>query len=111
MADYVIKMAQAPHLVRFNLTLDELKQSYESSIAPKIMRQMEIYQKRYEGFQARFSMISEDRSVSKWKQFKLLFIRNLQYLLRNPSSIRMTFVNSVVVALLVLMLFWQVANV
>lgn len=35
-ADFVIKMAQAPHLVRFNLNNDELKTSYATNIAPKI---------------------------------------------------------------------------
>ena len=35
-ADYIIKMAQAPHLCRFNLSLEDLKQSYDTKLAPKI---------------------------------------------------------------------------
>lgn len=110
-ADFIIKMAQAPSAVRFNLTIEELKQKYDLSIAPKISRQMEVYEKRYDGFQARFSMIQADRSVGICKQFTELFKRNLQYLLRNPATIRMTFVNASFIALLVLALFWQVGNV
>lgn len=37
-ADYIIKMAQAPGLCRFNLSLDDLKQNYEAKIGPKIVR-------------------------------------------------------------------------
>ena len=36
MADFLIKMAQAPHLVSFGLTIDVMKQRYSDSIAPKI---------------------------------------------------------------------------
>jgi hypothetical protein len=43
-------MAQAPGTVRFNLTIDEMKQSYDQSIAPKMQRQMEAYSRKYAGF-------------------------------------------------------------
>lgn len=50
-------MAQAPQLMRSDLTIDELKNTYDTSIAPIIIKQQEIYDKRYKGFDARFSMI------------------------------------------------------
>lgn len=50
-------MAQAPQLMRSDLTIDELKTTYDTSIAPIITKQMEIYEKRFDGFEARFSMI------------------------------------------------------
>ena len=104
-------MAQAPGQVRFNLTLDELKNTYDTAIAPKISRQMDAYIGRYEGFQARFSMIQEGRSVTIWRQFSELFKRNFTYLMRNPSTVRMTFFNALFIALLVLALFFKVGDV
>ncbi len=56
-------------------------------------------------------MISADRSVDGWKQFSELFKRNMSYLFRNPAVIRMTFFNTVFVALLVLALFWKACDV
>jgi hypothetical protein len=56
-------------------------------------------------------MISEGRSVSGWTQFVELFKRNSTYLLRNPATIRMTFVNAAFIALLVLALFFKVADI
>ena len=72
---------------------------------------MPTYEQKYKGFQAKFSMISADRSVGSWKQFVELFKRNMSYLFRNPAVIRMTFFNTVFVALLVLSLFWRVCDV
>ena len=56
-------------------------------------------------------MIQADRSVGVMVQFNELFKRNLSYLLRNPATIRMTFINAAFVALLVLSLFYNVGNV
>lgn len=58
-----------------------------------------------------FTMISADRSVSGWRQFMELFKRNVAYLLRNPVSIKMTFIHASFVSLLVLALYFHVANV
>jgi hypothetical protein len=68
-ADFVIKMTQSPGSVRFNLSIEELQNSYNMHIAPKIQRHMDQYIKRYAGFEAKFSMISTNRSVSGCKQF------------------------------------------
>jgi hypothetical protein len=65
-ADFMIKMAQAPHLVRFNLTFDELRNTYDTSILPKIDRQIDVYLAKYDGFKAKFSFIQDQRSVSSW---------------------------------------------
>ena len=65
-AEFTIKMAQAPRLVRFNLTFTELKDNYVTAIAPAVSRQIDTYAKRYEGFDARFSEIEQHRSVSTW---------------------------------------------
>jgi ABC-type multidrug transport system ATPase subunit len=35
-ADFVIKMTQSPSSVRFNLSIEELQNSYNMHIAPKI---------------------------------------------------------------------------
>ena len=56
-ADFIIKMAQVPADVRFKLSHQEIRETYDTKIAPKIQRQMEAYERKYEGFQARFSMI------------------------------------------------------
>jgi hypothetical protein len=50
-------MVQVPRLVKFDLTFEKLKDKYTQSIEPAITRQMESYTKRYEGFDARFSII------------------------------------------------------
>jgi hypothetical protein len=34
-------------MIRFNLSLEELKNSYETAIAPKIKRQMDAYIDKY----------------------------------------------------------------
>lgn len=72
---------------------------------------MGVYETKYTGFQARLSMISADRTVSGFRQFVELFKRNGTYLLRNPVIIRMTFVSSSFIAILVLALFHGVADV
>jgi len=56
-------------------------------------------------------MISSDRSVGFCKQFSELFKRNITYLFRNPITLRMTFANTIFVALLVLILFYKVADI
>lgn len=38
LGEFVIKMAIAPRLVRFNLTFNELKDNYVSAIQPAITR-------------------------------------------------------------------------
>lgn len=67
--------------------------------------------KRYAGFQAKFSMISNNRSVSGCKQFSELFKRNITYLFRNPITIRVTIISTAFTALLTMILFWQVCAV
>jgi hypothetical protein len=72
---------------------------------------MDQYMKRYAGFDAKFSMISTNRSVSGCKQFNELFKRNITYLFRNPITIRVTFISTAFTALLTMILFYQVAAV
>ena len=110
-ADFVIKMTQSPGSVRFNLSIDELQNSYNMHIAPKIQRHMDQYIKRYAGFEAKFSMISTNRSVSGCKQFNELFKRNITYLFRNPITIRVTFISTAFTSLLTMILFYKVAGV
>ncbi len=43
MADFLIKMAIAPSKVRFNLTQQELIDTYESQVEQRIVRQLESY--------------------------------------------------------------------
>lgn len=73
MADFVIKMAIAPAKVRFNLTQQELIETYETNIEQRIVRQLETYHEKYKDFFARFSVLQENREVSKCTQFRLLF--------------------------------------
>ena len=56
-------------------------------------------------------MISTNRSVSCCKQFKELFKRNITYLFRNPITIRVTFVSTIFVGLLTMILFFKVGDV
>jgi ABC-2 type transporter len=56
-------------------------------------------------------MIQADRSVSGWKQFTEIFKRNITYLLRNPTTVRMTFINAAFISLVVLALFYKVGDV
>ena len=56
-------------------------------------------------------MIQADRSVSWGRQFIELFKRNITYLMRNPATVRMTFINASFVAFLVLALFYKVGDV
>eukprot|EP00347_Sterkiella_histriomuscorum_P018132 403346668 len=108
--EFVIKMAQAPRLVRFNLSFNELKDNYVTAIQPAVNRQIEAYEQRYEGFEARFSIIQEKRSVSTWVQFRELFKRNLKYLLRNPRTLNATLFNSIFIGLLVLAIYFKVGD-
>ena len=109
-AEFMIKLAQAPQLVRFNLTFDELKEAYGSSIAPMIEKQIMGYESKYDGFNARFSIIQEQRAVSKWLQFKMIFTRNITYLVRNPRTLNAVFFNAFFFGLLILALFWKVGD-
>lgn len=63
---------------------------------------------KYKGFLARFTMIQEQRSVSRCTQFVEVFRRNLKYLFRNPVLLRFTIFNAIVIALLTLSLFYHV---
>jgi hypothetical protein len=53
--------------MREGLTLEELKSSYDKTLAPGISNTLEVYDKRYNGFKAKFSMISAGRSVGVFK--------------------------------------------
>lgn len=97
--------------MKTGMTLEDLKTNYDKQLAPIIGKQLLTYEQKYQGFNAKFSMISAERSVSGLKQFIELFKRNMTYLFRNPAIIRMTFFNTIFVALLVLALFWRVCDV
>lgn len=87
-----------------------MKESYKNSIEPAIIKLMDNYAKRYEGFEARFSFIQEKRTVTTWVQFREIFKRNLTYLLRNPRTLNAAFFNAIFVGLMVLSLFYKVGD-
>jgi hypothetical protein len=97
-------------LVRFNLTFEELKESYKGSIEPVVERSIQGYEKKYDGFNARFSLIEERRQVSKWLQFRMIFERNILYLTRNPRTLNAVFFNAAFFGLLILALFYKVGD-
>lgn len=66
---------------------------------------------KYEGYELKLDQIEENRSVSTWKQFSLLFERNVRYILKNPASVRSIFFNSIFSAFLIVNLFWKVGDI
>ncbi|CDW81306.1 abc transporter family protein [Stylonychia lemnae] len=109
-AEFTIKMVQVPRLIKFDLTFEKLRDKYVSSIEPAIFRQIDSYTKRYEGFQARFSIIQEQRTVTPWVQFREIFKRNLVYMLRNPRTLNAAFFNAIFIGLLTLALYYKVGD-
>ena len=49
--------------------------------------------------------------MSGWKQFSELFKRNIQYLLRNEATMRVTFFNGAFIALMLLSLYFRMSDV
>ena len=109
-ADFIIKTVQAPNLVRPGLTVNELKTNFDDVLKPRVIEQTENIVRYYEGIEARFSKIARERQVSSWLQYKLIFNRNLVYLLRNPQTLKALFVNTIIVTLFILLLFFHVAD-
>ena len=48
--------------------------------------------------------------MSKWTQFKEIFKRNIQYLLRNPRTLQATFFNAALIGFLIMALFHNIGN-
>mmetsp|Transcript_45991 Transcript_45991/g.33751 ORF Transcript_45991/g.33751 Transcript_45991/m.33751 type:complete len:164 (+) Transcript_45991:992-1483(+) len=109
-ADFIIKTVQAPNLVRPGLTVNELKTNFDEVLKPRVVEETESVVKFYAGIEARFSKIAAQRGVSSWLQFKMIFTRNLTYLLRNPDTLKALFVNTVIVTLFILILFFNVCS-
>ena len=93
-ADFIIRMTQAPQLVRFNLTSQELVDQYDQKIRDKIQAQKDIVVRKYEGFHANFTEIQNQREVSVMRQFVAIFIRNFFFLARNPRVVQSAIINS-----------------
>ena len=57
-----------------------------------------------------FDKFGEKRMVSALTQFTSIFSRNVQYLFRNPRSLKSIFLSGAFSAVLNLCLFWQVGD-
>ena len=79
-------------------------------LKPRIIEAMETIVKHYDGIEARFSKIARERQVSMGFQFREIFKRNMQYLLRNPRTIQALFLNVIIVTVFILILFFHIAS-
>lgn len=71
---------------------------------------MENIVRHYDGIEARFSKIARTRMVGKCFQFRMIFDRNMTYLLRNPRTLQALFFNISITALFLLAIFWKVGS-
>ena len=72
---------------------------------------MERFEKKYYGQTAKLTFVSDDRSVGGCVQFSELFKRNLKNLFRNTGTIVSSIASPIVVASMVLSLYWNACKV
>jgi hypothetical protein len=96
--------------VREGLTILEMKNNYDDVLKPRVIEQMENIVRHYDGIEARFSKIARTRMVGKCFQFRMIFDRNMTYLLRNPRTLQALFFNISITALFLLAIFWKVGE-
>lgn len=91
--------------MRDGLTILEMKNNYDEVLKPRVIEQMDNIVRHYDGIEARFSKIARTRMVSKCFQYRMIFNRNLTYLLRNPRTLQALFFNISITALFLLAIF------
>ena len=107
LSDNLIKMVQAPDKFREGLTIEELRLCYENQIRDPIEQQLKFYESKYQGFQARFTYFeNQNRKVTMWTEFSVLFLRNILYLRRNPRTIQAVIFNACFFAFIYANLFF-----
>jgi hypothetical protein len=62
------------------------------------------------GLERRFTEIGKDRQTTTGAAFMAIFNRNIDYILKNPRTLRGIIFNSVFIGLLVLALYWKACN-
>jgi ATP-binding cassette, subfamily G (WHITE), eye pigment precursor transporter len=109
-ADYIIKLAQVPELCNPDLDNDKLEQTYESEFRHVIADQIAKDTRKFDGLSTRIDSLGADRTASLLTQFTCCFVRNLQFLLRNPRSLRAVMFQAVFTGLLVLGLYANIGT-
>mmetsp|Transcript_10840 Transcript_10840/g.16460 ORF Transcript_10840/g.16460 Transcript_10840/m.16460 type:complete len:192 (-) Transcript_10840:698-1273(-) len=106
-ADVLLKMTQAPALVREGLTHERLFSTFNTVQAWAIAQEIEEKEAIYAELETDFRKFSSTRSSGACKQFGLVFMRNAVYTVRDKLSFASIFLSSLLIGLLALTVFWK----
>lgn len=109
-ADYIIKMAQNPSLCRQGLTFEQMVSSYQTNLAPQILREITERTSRYSDIQTNFQDFQDKRQSNFFTQFIWIFYRNFLFMIRNKKALAGIIFNSLIIGLVVLAVFFQVGK-
>lgn len=107
-ADYIIKLAQAPHLCNPTLNLATLVATYDRVLRPSIDKGIKMRASRYQTIDTNFMDFAENRGASFSRQVEQIYIRNLKFLLRHRSAIIGLVVSNIFSALLNISVYWNI---
>lgn len=107
-ADFIIKLAQAPHLCNPTLTLAQVVSTYDDILLPKIEEGIKLRSGRYSDIDTNFRDFAENRGAGFSRQFKEIFVRNWLFLNRNKRALFGILFNSFFVALMMLSIYYQI---
>lgn len=106
-ADFIIRLAQAPHLVNPDMDIFQLIEAYETILQPKVATDLLKKTEKYKCIETNFREFAENRKASFCVQLTQIFIRNNLFLFRNAGQVVGVFVTQLIISLLVISIFWQ----
>lgn len=109
-ADYLIRMVQAPHKCSDDLSVPLMVAKYQEVLAPRILDQMNARSDRYSSVKTDFKALSELRRSNWWVQYREVFVRNWKYTIRNRKAFAAIFINSILISLMMLSVYFQVGD-
>jgi len=109
-ADTIIKMCQAPHLCAPHLNLGLLISQYNNVLRPMVKKGIDERASRYQAIDTNFQDFAENRNASFFRQFYEIFWRNMIFLVRNKRAMWAIVINSTVVSMFMLGLYYHVGN-
>ena len=77
---------------------------------PQIIEGMDTRNDKYSEIDTNFQDFAENRSSGFWIQFKEIFKRNVQFMLRNKKALSAIFFNSFIISMMILAVYWQIAK-
>jgi hypothetical protein len=104
-------MAQKPDAVARDLTKNQLVESYKLKLEPQVLKALEDSTQEYaHRLQSNFTEIGFKRKVSSCTAFNAIFVRNVDYILKNPQSLKGIFFTGLWLGILVMILWWNTCS-